>query len=186
MTATKATQAKKWKGMKEGVTCEWTIIAKVIPGHEQALREQAKARAMETSEKAKADEVLGVGTVHDYRWVLFENGTRLMFMSNFDGDWGQYIDDFFAVKAVAEGFDRAFEHCEGYPGISASTNAKKDWMQAHTQEGLIYKRAYLGSVKEMWKAQALQKAFQEVLDHPDAAKALAHPALKPLLAHAAK
>ena len=32
-----------------------------------------------------------------------------------------------------------------------------------------------------WKAWALQKAFQQVLDDPDAAEALQHPALKPLL-----
>ena len=176
----------KWKGRKEGVTSEWTIIAKVIPGHEQALRELGKTRAMEFSEGEKVDEVLGVGTVHDYRWVFFDNGTRILFMSNHDGDWSQYIDDFFAVKSVAEGFDSAFEHCEGYPGRSASVSAKKDWMQAHTQEAVVYKRAYLGSVKEMWNAQAVQKAFQQVLDDPVAAKALTQiPALKPLLDRAA-
>jgi hypothetical protein len=37
------------------------------------------------------------------------------------------------------------------------------------------------SVKEVWKALALQKAFQQVLDTPGAAEALQRPALKPLL-----
>lgn len=34
---------------------------------------------------------------------------------------------------------------------------------------------------ETVKAQRLMKAFQQVLDNPDAAEALQHPALKPLL-----
>jgi hypothetical protein len=41
------------------------------------------------------------------------------------------------------------------------------------------------TVKEVWKALALQKAFQQVLDTPGAEEALQHPALKPLLEQAA-
>ena len=37
------------------------------------------------------------------------------------------------------------------------------------------------TVKEVWQALALQKAFQQVLDTPGAAEALQQPALKPLL-----
>jgi len=51
---------------------------------------------------------------------------------------------------------------------------------------LRYVRTYPnGTVGDIIKGLRVQKAFQEVLDHPDAAKALAHPALKPLLEHAA-
>jgi hypothetical protein len=41
------------------------------------------------------------------------------------------------------------------------------------------------SVKEVWKALRVQKAFEQVLNDPDAAEALQHPALKPLLEQAA-
>ncbi len=41
------------------------------------------------------------------------------------------------------------------------------------------------SVQAIGKALRLQKAFQQVLDHPEAAQALNHPALKPLLDEAA-
>ena len=44
---------------------------------------------------------------------------------------------------------------------------------------------YGGTVKEIRKAQRVNTAFQQVLDHPDAAEALQHPALKPLLDEAA-
>ena len=48
-----------------------------------------------------------------------------------------------------------------------------------------YARNYGGTVKEVRKAQRVNAAFQQVLDHPDAGEALQHPALKPLLDEAA-
>ena len=36
-------------------------------------------------------------------------------------------------------------------------------------------------MKEVWRALAVAAAFDQVLDNPDAAKALERPALKPLL-----
>lgn len=179
--------AQRWKGMSDGVTTEWTIIAKVKPGQEQALRDFGKSQLREDKDTGGTEEfVIPVGTVHDYRWVIFENGARVMFMSNFDGDWGQYIDDFFAVKSVGEGFDTVFSFCEGYDR-TASVDAKKQWMQARTQQAVWYARAYHGTVKEMWKALEVQEAFQKVLDDPAAVKALTQtPALKPLLDQAAK
>ena len=171
-----------WKGLTDGVTSEWTLIAKVNPDQKEALAEYAATQA--TRAKEEEDVVIGVGTVHDYRWVIFDNGTRVMFMSNFDGDWGQYIDDFFATIIVEKGFDDVLSFCEDYPGRSASATAKKEWFQAHTQQAVYYKRAYRGAVKEIWKALEVQKAFQSVLDDPKAAEALKDPALKPLLAEA--
>jgi hypothetical protein len=48
-----------------------------------------------------------------------------------------------------------------------------------------YARNYGGTVKEIRKAQRVNAAFQQVLDHPDAGEAMQHPALKPLLDEAA-
>jgi hypothetical protein len=48
-----------------------------------------------------------------------------------------------------------------------------------------YARNYPGTVKEIRKAERSDKAFQQVLDDPNAAEALQHPALKPLLDEAA-
>ena len=48
-----------------------------------------------------------------------------------------------------------------------------------------YARNYGGTVKEIRKAERVNTAFQQVLDDPEAAEALQHPALKPLLDEAA-
>ncbi len=50
---------------------------------------------------------------------------------------------------------------------------------------VAYARNYGGTVKEIRKAQRVNQAFQRVLDHPQAAEALRHPALAPLLEEAA-
>ena len=44
-----------------------------------------------------------------------------------------------------------------------------------------YARNYGGTVKEIRKAQRVNAAFQQVLDHPAAAELLEHPAMQPLL-----
>jgi hypothetical protein len=38
--------------------------------------------------------LMGIPTIHFARWVLFDNNKRVMFMSNFDGSWQQYLGDF--------------------------------------------------------------------------------------------
>jgi hypothetical protein len=38
-----------------------------------------------------------VGTVHDLRFIIFDNYTRLLFASTFDGDWDAYINDLAAI-----------------------------------------------------------------------------------------
>jgi hypothetical protein len=48
-----------------------------------------------------------------------------------------------------------------------------------------YARNYPGTVKEIRKALRVNKAFQQVLDDPEAATALQQPVLKPLLDEAA-
>ena len=48
-----------------------------------------------------------------------------------------------------------------------------------------YARNYGGTVKEIRKAERVNKAFQQVLDDPEAEEPLQHPALKPLLDEAA-
>jgi hypothetical protein len=102
-----------------------------------------------------------------------------MFASSFDGDWDKYIDDF-ATTAIGKNFDESWNHVQGYPGVKSPTI--KDWFQAHAIEAGNYVAAYpQPTVKQVWKALAVEQAFEQVLDNPAAAEALKHPALKPLL-----
>jgi hypothetical protein len=167
-------------GLRSGVRTEFTVYTNVKPGHEQAVRD-AIARAVE--DPRRGDAVKEIGTLHEARWVLFDNGTRLMFCSSFDGTWDNYIDDF-ASTYIGTIFDSIFSHCEGYPGIADA--GVKDWLMKYQQEASAYISAYpKASVKEIWKALEVQKAFQQVLDDPAAEQAMTAPALHPLLEQAA-
>ena len=69
----------------------------------------------------------------------------------------------------------------GLPDLAA----EKAFILGAQQSAAAYARNYAGTVKEIRKAQRVNAAFQRVLDHPDAAEALQHPALQPLLDEAA-
>lgn len=159
-----------------GVATEFTCIAPIIPGHEQAVSE-AIAKYYNSPQAPEA--VKQAGSLHESRWVLLGDAKYLMFASSFDGSWDDYIDDFF-VTFIREIFDGVWSHCEGYPGSSDPT--VRDWFMQHAIQALAYTSAYPGATtRDIWKALAVQQAFQQVLDNPASEGALQDPAMKPLL-----
>ena len=73
-----------------------------------------------------------------------------------------------------------FRHAEGYDGLPDLAAVKAFILEAE-QTAAAYARNYGGTVKEIRKAQRVNAAFQQMLDHPQAAEALQHPAMQPLL-----
>jgi hypothetical protein len=62
----------------------------------------------------------------------------------------------------------------------------KEFLTANQVTASDFSMTYPGvTVQEIQEALRVQTAFQQVLDDPDAAEALQHPALKPLLEQAA-
>ena len=61
-----------------------------------------------------ADGYLGaMRTIHFAHWTLVGNSGRLMFLSNFDGSWQSYLDDF--VDKAHRGLTLAWGNCIGFP-----------------------------------------------------------------------
>jgi len=61
-----------------------------------------------------ADGYLGsMRTIHFAHWTLVGNGDRLLFLSNFDGSWQSYLDDF--VDKAHGGLTLAWGNCVGFP-----------------------------------------------------------------------
>jgi hypothetical protein len=127
---------------------------------------------------------MAISTIHEARFVLFDDDTRLAFITSFDGPWDAYMDDFFTSGPTLALFVAIFGHTEGYDGLP-DVAAVKAFVLSAQQTAAAYQRNYGGTVKEIRKAQRVNAAFQQVLDHPDAAEALQHPAFKPLLDEAA-
>ena len=127
---------------------------------------------------------MAIATIHEARFVLFDDDTRLLFATSFDGPWDAYMEDFFTSGPTLSLFDVIFRHTEGYGGLPDGATVKSFVLGAQ-QTAAAYARNYGGTVKEIRKAQRVNAAFQQVLDDPDAAEALQHPALRPLLDEAA-
>ena len=90
---------------------------------------------------------------------------------------------------MLDAWDKFLIHCEGYPDegkASLSLHEIKEFLTANQVTASDFVMTYPGvTVHEIQEALRVQTAFQQVLDDPDAAEALQHPALKPLLEHAA-
>ena len=127
---------------------------------------------------------MAIATIHEARFVLFDDDTRLAFITSFDGQWDAYMEDFVTSGPTLQLFDVIFRHVEGYEGLP-DLSAVKAFILGAQQTAVAYARNYPGTVKEIRKALSVDRAFQQVLDDPGAEEALQHPALKPLLDEAA-
>lgn len=180
---TSDTEATGRPGLSTGPTNEFSLFFKVREGHADELRQALTA--MQNSEGYRPGEYhIPVSTIHEARFVLFDDDTRLAFITSFDGPWDSYMEDFFTSGTTLQLFDAAFQHVEGYSGIP-DLAAVKSFILSAQVTGAAYARNYGGTVKEIRKAQRVNAAFQQVLEDPAAAEALQHPALKPLLDEAA-
>jgi hypothetical protein len=170
-------------GVSVGPTSEFSLFFRVKPGDGESLR--AALRDLQgTPGYRPGDYGMAIATIHEARFVLFDDDTRLAFVTSFDGPWDAYMEDFFTSGPTLALFDVIFRHVEGYDGLP-DVAAVKAFVFGAQQTAAAYARNYGGTVKEIRKAQRVNMAFQQVLDHPDAAEALQHPALKPLLDEAA-
>ena len=170
-------------GVSVGPTSEFSLFFHVTPGHGDALREAL--RSLQTHPGYRpGDYNMAVTTIHEARFVLFDDDTRLLFATSFDGPWDSYMEDFFTSGPTLELFDAIFTHVEGYEGLP-DVAAVKAFVLSAQVTAAAYARNYGGTVKEIRKAQRVNEAFQQVLDDPEAGEALQHPPLKPLLDEAA-
>jgi hypothetical protein len=166
------------KSKRDGVASELSCFFKIKPGREEYVR-----RACEEADKdpLRLATLERVGTLKEARLVIFDNGSRLGFFTVFEGDWDRYIEDF--LPGVIPALDKVFrDNVEGWltkPLAEVSVDEIKV-----TASGFVWLH-HDHTPKEIRKALRANQAFQKVLDDPAAQQALAHPALKPLLAVAA-
>lgn len=166
-------------GLTVGPVSEFSLFFRVKPGKGESLRAALKD-LQQTPGYRSGDYGMAITTIHEARFVLFDDDTRLAFITSFDGPWDAYMEDFFNSGPTLALFDVIFRHTEGYEGLP-DLAAEKAFILSAQQTAAAYARNYPGTVKEIRKAERVNAAFQRVLDHPDAAAALQHPALAPLL-----
>jgi hypothetical protein len=181
MSATETGEVRP--GLSVGPTSEFSLFFRVKAGEGENLR-TALRDLQETPGYRPGDYGMAIATIHEARFVLFDDDTRLAFLTSFDGSWDAYMDDFFTSGPTLALFDAIFRHVEGYEGLPDLAAVRAFVLDAQVTAA-AYARNYGGTVKEIRKALRVNDAFQRVLDDPEAGEALQHPALKPLLDEAA-
>ena len=189
--------ATKYMGKKAGKRGEVTMFYRVKPGHEEAIRREIEAFYSNPNRTNADDPRVAAGLaqigVHDMRHVLFDNDTRLLWLTSFDTEWDPYIDDTFQLLGPMP-YGKILQHTveapEGiaYPDSPHTKNSRaiKDIFNANRVIATGFAPTFPNlTVREIQKGERLRKAFQKVLDRPEAEQALNHPALKPLLDEAA-
>ena len=170
-------------GLSVGATSEFSLFFHVKEGEGPELR-AALGDLQNTPGYRPGDYGMAVQTIHEARFVMFDDDTRLAFITSFDGPWDAYMEDFFTSGPTLALFDVIFRHTDGYEGLPDLASLM-NFISGAQQTAAAYARNYPGTAREIRKSQRVSSAFQKVLDHPDAAEALAHPALAPLLEEAA-
>jgi hypothetical protein len=142
-------------GARLGNVSELTIIVPLAKGGAKRLRAFLRLLGGNLN---KGDMV---GSLHDMRFVFFDNDTRMIFATSFDGDWDAYIDDF--VTKIPDYLDIIDSAWDGWPGIR-SPHAK-DYLAAHqiTAEGWYVAHPDL-TVTDIHRLKRIGKAVDELLD----------------------
>ena len=142
-------------GARLGKVSELTIIVPLAPGGAKRLRAFLRLLGGNLN---KGDLV---GSLHDMRFVFFDNDTRMLFATSFDGDWDAYIDDF--VTMIPDYLDIIDSAWDGWPGIRHP--GAKDYLAAHqiTAEGWYVAHPDL-TVADIHRLKRVGKAVDELLD----------------------
>lgn len=142
-------------GRQQGKVSELTAIGTLKEGGADHLR------ALLTLIGGKMSGARKVGTVHDMRFVIFDDDKKVLFCTAYDGDWDAYIEDF-ATK-IPDLMDLIFANVEGWPGISSPT--VKDFIADRqlTADGWYVDAPSL-SVVDTRRLQRTDKLVEQFLD----------------------
>lgn len=88
-----------------------------------------------------------IPSIHFARWVMTDQKRRLLFFSNFDGSWENYLGDF--VDKAAVGLTAVWSNTENFPKTKnlVQEGAKdeyvfKEWARAHQVQTQVWYSAY--------------------------------------------
>ena len=142
----------------------FSIIAKVKPGREDAIREYGKV--IEAAIAGTPD-LLAPLRLHYLRWVLFDVGGGLHFQYQgiFDTDFDKYTED--AIKLFTQsGVTTVFTNLEGFPeDWQTNPDAFIKFVREHQCPSFLEYGEYpYVTADEIKKALRLKAAFSDMLD----------------------
>ena len=108
--------------------------------------------------------LVGIATIHTVRWAVIDGGKRLLMVSNYDGTWENYIDEF--AELILSGLDAIWEGSYGFPQLGAQDLAAfKDFLRCHQVPANVFYSGYpAGTVASI--VDALQMDLEAQVTQP--------------------
>jgi hypothetical protein len=154
-TSEAAGPSRPIKNKSHGVGSEFTVVIPLKPGGADRIRELVK--------QVDPSSIGDLGTIHEARAGIFDNDTRLLFASTFDGTWDQYIDDFAARSKAKVLLDRIWSEGPDYPGLDSPE--VKDWIAKYQIDVVLYSLdSPDATAKRVKKGQSVLNGFDQMLD----------------------
>jgi hypothetical protein len=114
----------------------------------------------------KSGRLARVGTIHFARWVVIDQGRRVLFCSNYDGSLDSYMDDF--INKAAFGLNLVFSNGVGYPNTrflildgAQREEPFKTFLRRRQQATDVWYKAYPGlSAYDLYRNAQIRKGLE--------------------------
>lgn len=118
-----------------------TLVTVIEAGRVNRVRAVMSAIDSYAKRLAPPGSLIGISTIHFVRWLVIDNGRRLMMVSDYDGSWESYIDEF--AEMILSGLDAIWETALAYPPDGARDLPAFKWfLRSHQVPAEIFFSAY--------------------------------------------
>jgi hypothetical protein len=118
-----------------------TLVTVVQPDKLPQLQAVLEVIDLYARRLAEAGSLVGISTIHTVRWAIIDGGKRLLLVSNYDGTWENYIDEF--AELILSGLDAIWESSYGFPEVGAQDLAAfKHFLRCHQAPANVFYSAY--------------------------------------------
>lgn len=118
-----------------------TLVTVVDPQHVHRVKAVMAAIDSYAKRLAPPGSLIGISTIHFVRWLLVDDDRRLVMLSDYDGSWENYIDEF--AEMILSGLDAIWETSFGYPPDGArDLPAFKRFLRSHQVPAEVFFSAY--------------------------------------------
>ena len=130
-------------GFREDAVSQNQLTLVTVIGDGRANRVRAVMAAIDSFAKrlAPPGSLIGISTIHFVRWLVIDDGRRLMMVSDYDGSWESYIDEF--AEMILSGLDAIWETARAYPPDGARDLPAFKWfLRSHQVPAEVFFSAY--------------------------------------------
>jgi hypothetical protein len=118
-----------------------TLVTVIDPQHVQRVHAVMAGLGSYATRLAPSGSLIGISTIHFMKWLVIDGDQRLILLSDYDGSWENYIDEF--AEMILSGLDAIWETSLGYPPDGArDLPAFKRFLRGHQVPAEVFFSAY--------------------------------------------